>query len=244
MADDRKVDHNTLGAGPAVSTAPSSAAVKQATHAAGEPNYSLWLQLQYQQQLAALQSTMSAQAAHEASHPSQKAPSQAGSPATSFGAAPSMETSPDPYSQSASLYNQLHDQGPGSGLTPQWWLPSLSSGEAVSAILPDYQEALSSARSLGASPGRGRDQSALLARQSMLYAAEQERQQQQVAARLQAIAAGVGVGMPEAGSGPGPPLLRPSGLGFGRGPAQFDGDAQDLSSQSKRITYCFDVISL
>lgn len=217
MADDRKVDHTTLAPLPALNTA-GSAAASPVSQAAVEPSYTLWLQLQYQQQLAALQSTMSAAAAHEASLPTQKAASQGGSPATSFGAAPSLDIALDPYSQSASLYNQTHD--PGTGLSPQWWLPApLSSGEAVSAVLPEYQEALSRACSL---EGRNRDRSATLARQSMLYAAEQQRQQQQVAARLQALAAGVGTAEP--GSTPGPPHLRAPGLGFGRGLAQFDGE--------------------
>ena len=230
MADDRKVDRTTLGALPAVTSAVPTAA-GQAAQAAGEPSYSLWLQQQYQQQLAALQSTMSAAAAHEASLPSaQKAPSQAGSPATcsgaasTFGAASSLDIALDPYSQSASLYNQMHDQG--TGLTPPWWLPPPpSGGGAVNAVLSEYQEALSKAHSLGANLARNRDHSALLVRQSMLYAAEQERQQQQVAARLQALAAGVG--MAEAGSTPGPPHLRAPGMGFGRGPAQFDSKISD-----------------
>ncbi|KAL3147332.1 hypothetical protein ABBQ32_002815 [Trebouxia sp. C0010 RCD-2024] len=233
MADDRKEDHTTLGPLPALNPA-GSAAAGNVAQAAGEPSYTLWLQLQYQQQLAALQSTMSAAAAHEASLPTQKVPSQGGSPATFIGAAPSLDIPLDPYSQSASADNQMHDEG--TGLTPQWWpAPPLSSGEAVSAVPPEYQEALSTVRSLGGRPGRNRDHSALLARQSMLYAAEQERQQHQVAARLQALA--VGVGMAQPGSTPGPPHLQAPGVGFGRGLAQFDGRSLAHSFPESGFSY-------
>lgn len=220
MADDRKVepDHSVIASLPLPHPTFSTAA-----DMAGRPSYTLWLQLQYQQQLAALQSTVSAAAAHEAPQPSQKAPSsQVGSPPSSFHAHPALEVPSDPYAQSASLYNQLQQQA--LGLPPQWWLPAVSGAEPAGVGSP-AQEALGRPPPMMAIPaGANQDHYAMLAEQSIAYAAEHERQQQQIAARLQAIAAGVGFSPAEMDAGLRPPLLRDPAVGLGRGTARFPGE--------------------
>ena len=227
MADDRKVelDHSPLEALPLPNPTGSAATGRPAAEATGKPSYALWLQLQYQQQLAALQLTMSAAAAHEASHPTQKGPpSHVHSPRTFSGAdagPPPLEVPSHLYSQSASLGTQQ-----ASSLSPQWWVPSLNGAEPASIRTLSQtptQEALGRGPYNMGSQGENRDHYAMLAQQSMMHAAEQDRQQQQVAARLQSIAAGAGFSQAEVGSGLGPPLLRDSAVGFGRAPAQFHG---------------------
>lgn len=216
MADERKVelDHSIQGALPALSPVVSAAA-GNAAEAAARPSYAMWLQLQYQQQLAALQLTMSAAAAHEASHLAQKASSQDGSPAISFRAPSSVDTLPDLYSQPASLYNN-QPQHQAASLPPQW-LSALSSGDPASAVHPNYREGLGRTH-MGAGPGGVSDCYGMLAQQSMLYAAEQE--QQLVVARLHASAS-----LAEVGSGywPAPPHLTDPTVGFATGLAHLDG---------------------
>lgn len=220
MAEDRKVepDHTAIASLPLPHPIVSTAA-----DMAGRPSYTLWLQLQYQQQLAALQSTTAAAAAHEASQPPQKAPSsQVSSPPSSFHPHPALEVPSDPYAQSANLYNQLHQQA--LGLPPQWWLPAVSGAEPAGVGSPG-QETLGRPPPMMAIPaGANRDHYAILAEQSIAHAAEHERQQQQIAARLQAIAAGVGFSPAEMEAGPRLPLLRDPAVGFGRGTARSPGE--------------------
>lgn len=234
MADDRKVELNysNFGAVPLPRPIDSTAASHPAAEVAGRLSYSLGLQLQYQQQLTALQSTMSAAAAHEASRSTQKAsrPSTV-SPPPAFPAAhaapPPLEAPSNLYSQSASLYNQLQEQA--SYLLPEWWLPALNSAEPVGISTPNQalpQEALGRAGQgpyiMGAHGGNI-DCCAMLAQQPMMYAAEQERQQPLLAAQMRAIAAGIGVTQAEVGPGPSPPFRGPA-VGFGRAPFQYDGE--------------------
>lgn len=220
MADDRKVepDHSAIASLPL-----PHPIVTTAADMAGRPSYTLWLQLQYQQQLAALQSTTSAAAAREAFQATQKTPSsQVSFPTSSFHAHPALEVPSDPYAQSASLYNQLQQQA--LGLPPQWWLPAVSGAEPAGVGSPG-QEALGRPPPIMAIPaGANRDHYAMLAEQSIAYAAEHERQQQQIAARLQAIAAGVGFSPAEMEAGPRLPLLRDPAVGFGRGTPRFPGE--------------------
>ena len=147
---------------------------------------------------------------------------------TSSGAHPAhppLQVPSDLYSQSASLYNQIQEQA--SSLLPKWGLPPLSSAEPVGVCAPSQapsQEALDRALYFLGTQGGSREAYAMLAQQSMMYAAEQERRRQQVAAQLQAIAAGAGFTQAEVGLEPRPHVLRNPPVGFGRVPAQFDGE--------------------
>ena len=220
MADDRKVelDHSALGALPLPKPSGSTAAGHPAAEVAGQPSYTLWLQ--YQQQVVALQSTMSAAAA---SHPNQKGPlSQVSSPpafSASLTAPPPLEVPSNLYFQPASLYNQLQERA--SSLLPHAEPASMGPSSQTPT-----QEAHGRASYIMGTQGKNRDYYAMLAQQSLVYAAEQEQQQQQVAAWLQAIAAGASFSQGEvgSGSGPGPPLLRDPSVGLGRAPAQFNGE--------------------
>ena len=150
---------------------------------------------------------------------------QVSSPLFPSGSIPFLDVPSDLYSQSASLYNQLQEQDP--SLLPQWWLSSLSNAELASICAPSQtptQRALGMAPFIMGTQGDIRDHYAVLAQQSMMYAAEQERQRQQLAAGLQAIAAGSGFTQAEMGSGPRPPFLRDPSVGFGSAAAQFDGE--------------------
>lgn len=238
MADDRKVElnHSTVGAVPELNPSDSTAASHPADEEAGKSSYSLWLQLQYQQQLSALQSTVSAAAAHEASQSTQRGPylsRVSPFPAAHAAIPPSADCS-DLYSQSASLYNHLQEQA--SSLPPEWSSPSLSSAESAGIPTPSQalpEEALGRPPNNMGAQGENRD---FYAKLHVMYAAEQERQQLLVAARMHAFAAGIGGSQAETGYGPGPPFLRDPAAGIGRAPVQCDGETCHTYTLTHRYT--------